>query len=121
MPIYKRGDIVVIAYPNSDMQTVKIRPALVVQADGLDTGLRQTLVALITSRTWRTGLSRVSIKADGPDGAATGLLSDSVVVADNLATVEHEKIYKRIGEYRFMHKVDVALKIALGLSSGNSD
>jgi mRNA interferase MazF len=38
-PNYKRGDVVLVVFPHSDLQTAKLRPALIIQADGLDTGL----------------------------------------------------------------------------------
>jgi mRNA interferase MazF len=34
----KRGDVVVVWFPNSDLKTLKRLPALIVQADGLNTG-----------------------------------------------------------------------------------
>lgn len=45
----KRGDVVLVLFPNSDLCTAKRRPALVVQADNLATGLAQTILAMITS------------------------------------------------------------------------
>jgi mRNA interferase MazF len=38
-PSYKQGDVVLVLFPNSDLITAKIRPAVVVQADNLQTGL----------------------------------------------------------------------------------
>jgi len=35
----KRGDVVLVWFPNSDLKTLKRRPALIVQADDLKTGL----------------------------------------------------------------------------------
>jgi mRNA interferase MazF len=35
----KRGNVVLVLYPNSDLKTAKRRPALVVQRDELKTGL----------------------------------------------------------------------------------
>jgi mRNA-degrading endonuclease toxin of MazEF toxin-antitoxin module len=52
-PSYKRGDVVLILYPNSDLRTAKTRPALIVQANNLQTGLSQVIVAMITSRLFR--------------------------------------------------------------------
>lgn len=52
-PNYKRGDVVLVLYPNSDLRTAKTRPALIVQADNLQTGLPQVIVAMITSRLFR--------------------------------------------------------------------
>ena len=49
----KRGDVILVKFPNSDLKTYKKRPALVVQADGLATGLQQKIIALITSNTGR--------------------------------------------------------------------
>jgi mRNA-degrading endonuclease toxin of MazEF toxin-antitoxin module len=47
---YKRGDIVLVLFPHSNLRTAKPRPALVVQADDLQTGLPQVIVAMITSK-----------------------------------------------------------------------
>src|SRR2546422_6424409 len=41
---FKRGDVVLVLFPNSDLVTFKRRPALVVQADNLSTGLPQIIV-----------------------------------------------------------------------------
>ena len=51
--IYKRGDVVLMLFPHSDLRTAKTRPALVVQADNLQPGLPQVIVAMITSRMLR--------------------------------------------------------------------
>jgi mRNA interferase MazF len=49
-------------FPNSDLVTFKQRPALVVEADNLGTGMPQVLVAMITSNPARLGhASRVFI------------------------------------------------------------
>lgn len=53
VPNYKRGDVVLVLFPHSDLRTAKTRPALIVQADDLDTGLPQVIVAMITSRMFR--------------------------------------------------------------------
>ncbi len=37
-PVYKRGDVVLVLFPNSNLRTAKTRPALVVQADNLQSG-----------------------------------------------------------------------------------
>jgi mRNA interferase MazF len=45
----KRGDVVLAVFPNTDGLTAKLRPVVIIQADGLDTGLPQVLVAMVTS------------------------------------------------------------------------
>ena len=77
MPI-SRGDVVRVLFPNSDLATSKRRPALVVQADDLNTGLPQVLLAMITSNMRRDNhASRVRIELNSPVGKAAGLRLDS--------------------------------------------
>jgi len=42
---FRRGDIVLVLFPDSKLRASKRRPALVVQADGLGLGLPQKFVA----------------------------------------------------------------------------
>lgn len=112
---YKRGDVVLVYYPNSDLTTYKKRPALIVQADDVKTDLAQKLVAMITSNLARVGETRVTVLKDSDLGKAMGIRLDSVVVADNLATVEDQIIDKKIGHCLDMEAVNTALKKALGI------
>ncbi|WP_341527995.1 type II toxin-antitoxin system PemK/MazF family toxin [Nostoc sp. UHCC 0302] len=58
----KRGDVVLVLFPNSNLTTAKTRPAVIVQADNLQTGLSQMIVAMITSQMFRAANpSRVTI------------------------------------------------------------
>jgi mRNA interferase MazF len=49
MTNYRRGTVVLTLFPNSDLATAKRRPALVVQANDLNTGLEQVVIAMITA------------------------------------------------------------------------
>src|SRR5206468_2047496 len=61
-PAHRRGDVVLVLFPHSDLSTAKLRPALVVQADNLQTGLPRVIVAMITSRLfWVNHPSRVTV------------------------------------------------------------
>lgn len=112
---YKRGDIVLVLFPHSDLKTAKVRPALVVQADNLQTGLPQLIVAMITSRMFRADHPcRVTVHLSSPDGEQSGLLTDSVIMTDNLATVAEPEIDRVIGLLP-MKNVDSALRHTLGL------
>ena len=89
----RRGDVVLVLFPNSDLRTAKRRPALVLQRDNLDAGLEQTIVAMISSNLARRGHpSRVFISAASREGKAAGVRLDSVVMTDNLATVLEREI-----------------------------
>ena len=102
-------------YPNSDLRTAKPRPALVVQRDHLNTGLAQVIVAMITSQMFRAGhASRVTVRQLSPEGQQSGLLTDSVVMTDNLATVLEPALGRVIGTLP-MGDVDQALRHTLNL------
>ncbi len=114
-PSCERGDVVLVLYPNSDLRTAKTRPALVVQADNLQTGLPQVIVAMITSRLSRANHpSRVVVEVSTLVGQRSGLLTDSVVATDNLATVVEAAIDRVIGTLPMMD-VDTALRHTLKL------
>lgn len=114
-PNYKRGDVVLVLFPHSDLKTAKPRPALIVQADDLQTGLEQTLVAMITSKTFRANHpSRVLLRLSDSEASQSGLLADSVVMTDNLATIAESAIERVIGTIS-MTDVENALRHTLGL------
>jgi mRNA interferase MazF len=113
---FERGDIILVLFPDSNLRTAKRRPALVVQADNLGTGLAQTIVAMITSNLARAGHpSRVTISLTTPEGQKTGLLTDSVMMTDNLATVLDTEIDRTIGEWTDVAALNAALRLTLAL------
>ena len=114
-PTYKRGDVILVIFPHSNLKTAKIRPALVVQADNLQTDLPQLIVAMITSRMFRANHPcRVTIQMSSTVGQQSGLLTNSVIMTDNLATVAESEIDRIIGSLP-MEAVDLALRHTLGL------
>jgi mRNA interferase MazF len=113
---FSRGEVVLVLFPDSNLVTAKRRPALVVQADNLRTGLAQTIVAMITSNLVRAGHpSRVTVLQSSPEGRTMGLLTDSVVMTDNLATVLDTEIDRAIGRCPDLKPIDQALRGTLSL------
>ena len=114
-PEWKRGDVVLVLFPHSDLKTAKTRPAVIVQADDLASGMPQVIVAMISGRLFRAGHpSRVVIAKESPAGRRSGLLDDSVVMADNLATITITALDRVIGSVS-MAEIDPALRHTLGL------
>lgn len=110
---YKRGDVVLVLFPDSNLRTAK---RLVVQTDILATGLPQTIIAMITSNMARAGHpSRVALSFNSPEGKQAGILMDSVVMTDNLATVRETEIDRTLGALSGMTAIDRALRHTLGL------
>jgi mRNA interferase MazF len=97
-------------------ETSKRRPAVVVQADRLGADLPQTIVAMITSNIARAGHpSRVIVKLGSEKARGTGLLTDSVVMTDNLATILGSEIDQTIGTFTELTEIDAALRATLAL------
>jgi mRNA interferase MazF len=114
----KRGDVLLAFYPFASGVGGSRRPVLVVQNDADNLRLRNTVIAQITSNLRRAGepTHLLIIKAT-PEGAQSGLLHDSVVSCNNLATIDQTRIDRVIGSLpaATMRKIDACLKAALGL------
>ncbi len=111
-----RGDIALVYFPHADLHTIKLRPVLIIQADDLNTGLDQRVVAMISSNLQRGAHpSRVTLLLNDPQSSGTGLRLDSIVMTDNLATIELAQFKSTIGHLSSMALVDKALAHTLGM------
>ena len=116
MTNYKRGDVILALFPDSNLQTAKKRPVLIVQADDLETNLPQIIVAMITSNlSKKAHPSRILVELSTPAGKQSGLLSDSLVATDNLATLHEKFIDRKLGSLPDMDEVEKALAHTFGL------
>jgi len=96
----RRGDVVLVLFPNSDLRTAKRRPVLVIQRNDLANGLPQTIVAMISSNLARRGhSSRIFVGLNSAAGQAAGLRLDSVIMTDNLATVLDSEMDSALGHF----------------------
>lgn len=71
---------------------------------------------MITSNLARCGHpSRVFIAMNSPPAKGSGLLTDSVIMTDNLATTLEKAVVSKLGQLADMTPVDLALRVTLGL------
>ncbi len=71
---------------------------------------------MITINMARAGhRSRVSVPAVCEQAKRSGLLMDSVIMTDNLATVHDSEIDRVIGNFPGMTELDAALRVTLAL------
>ncbi len=97
----------------------KRRPCLIIQNDEDNGKLANTVIAQITSNLRRKGdKSHLLIELATPEGRQSGLLHDSLVSCNNLATIEQALIDRVIGSLPppTMQKVDLCLRAALSIS-----
>ena len=104
-----------VLFPDSNLQSSKRRPALVVQANGLPTSLPQMVVALISSNVARWPAVSNSRSSRVALSRGTGLRADSVIMIDNLATVLNSLVDRKIGVFSDMSVVNAAIRITLNV------
>jgi mRNA interferase MazF len=115
----RRGDVVLAWYPFASGSGGKRRPCLVIQNDGDNVKLTNTIVAQITSNLRAVAApTQLLIEMSTAEGQQSGLLHDSLVSCNNLATIEVGLIAKVIGSLPpvLMNRIEGCLKLAMGLS-----
>lgn len=115
----QRGDVVLLRAAFTGGAGTKIRPMLVVQNDGNNVRMTNTILVVIT-----TNLSRISettqvlVDINSPEGQGSGLKRNSAVSCENILTVLQGDILRLIGHLpdSLMQRVDIALKASLALT-----
>ena len=114
----RRGDVVLVLYPFASGRGASRRPALIVQNDRDNRRLDNTIMAQITTNVrCAHEPTQLLIERSTPEGQQAGVLHDSVVSCNNLATVHEDRIDRVIGHLPdpLMRSIDECLKTALGL------
>ncbi len=108
--MYTRGEIVLIPFPFTDLSGQKVRPALVISTLSKD---KDVVVIFITSAL----TSRVKDTVAIIPSEQNGIKLKSAIVCGKIATLDKNIILGTLGmiESDVQHKVDIALKLVLGL------
>ncbi len=116
--ILRRGDIITVLFPFSSGTAAKVRPALVVQNDTNNWRLTNVIVVAITTTTHRSGQpTQLLVQVATPIGKQSGLLHDSVITCENVATIDQQHVRQQIGSLPadVMKQIDACLQSALGI------
>jgi mRNA interferase MazF len=105
-------DVVVVPFPYSDRLAEKRRPALVVSAPAVERALGRVWVAMITSAVEGAGFADTRIE----DLHAAGLPAPSLLRASKIATIDADRILRRVGALSTPDRA--AAERALRLCSG---
>jgi len=110
----RRGQVYLVSFdPTVGAEIRKTRPALVIQNDVANRFSPITIVAAITSKTdERLYPTEVPL----PKGAG-GMTTDSVILLNQIRSVDSRRLVKRLGAVRgdTMRSVERAVKVSLGL------
>lgn len=110
----QRGEVYLVSFdPTVGAEIKKTRPALVLQNDIANRHSPISIVAAITSQ-FELPLYPTEVLIRAPEG---GLTRDSVVLLNQLRSIDRRRLVKRLGALRptTMKRVDRALPISLGL------
>jgi len=90
---YKRGDVVLISFPFTDLTSTKRRPALIVSPDSFNKLQQDLILAAITSQISEDEIAIVLADQDFQEGE---LPRKSMVKLTKLFTIHSELVVKRV-------------------------
>jgi mRNA interferase MazF len=97
----KPGDIILVKFPFSDLETGKKRPAVILSNSSLTNKVGLVTIAMVTSK-----LEGLKLSGDYKvqDWQKAGLLHPSLIRLAKIATVETDLVLKSIG---CLNKIDI--------------
>jgi mRNA-degrading endonuclease toxin of MazEF toxin-antitoxin module len=110
----KRGDVVLVNWVHSDLTIGKRRPAIVIQADFLNSLIANTVLIQVTKTVHNSATEIVIDPAQEP---ASGLLFVSVASCHNFMTLQQVKVGRKLGSLSpaLLQKIEARIKVALQL------
>lgn len=91
--MFKRGDIIAVPFPFTDLRSSKLRPALVISNNQIEnTG--DLVIVMITSQNKSDGFNIPIREAD----ISHPLPKESFVRCHRIATIDRSIVYRKIGE-----------------------
>jgi mRNA interferase MazF len=118
-PVYRRGDLLLVSLPFSDVVRSKVRPVLLIQNNTANNVSGNLIVVALSSRVPHRLLpTQYKIQAGSPLAQAGGLVRDSVVDCSVIYTIAKSRVQRKIGAFplEVMSEIDKLLKISLALA-----
>lgn len=115
----KRGDIYYADLsPVVGSEQGGVRPVLIIQND---TGNRYSPTVIAAAITSQTGKARLPTHIDLPVDENCGLSRDSVVLLEQVRTLDKKRLRERMGrvDSAVMEKVDAAIAVSFGLTGSH--
>jgi len=114
--VLKRGDVVLVPFPFTDLTTEKLRPAVIVSVDPQRIDV---IIAFISSVVSPEDLAETDyvLRQDDADFLKTGLKKTSTFRMRKLLTIERSRIIRRLGRVSpaIQKELDKRLRRAVGL------
>ena len=114
--VLKRGDVVLVPFPFTDLTAEKLRPAVIVSVDPQRIDV---IIAFISSVVSPEDLAETDyvLRQDDADFLKTGLKKTSTFRMRKLLTIERSRIIRRLGRVSpaIQKELDKRLRRAVGL------
>ena len=100
--------------PTTGSEQRGVRPVIILQND---VGNRYSPTVIAAAITSQTGKARLPTHIDLPVEESCGLSRDSVVLLEQVRTLDKKRLREKMGhvEERVMEKVDLAIAVSFGL------
>jgi mRNA interferase MazF len=116
----RRGDVVLVAFPFTDLTATKVRPAVVVSPDRAHRTTGDVVLAAVSSVIPKRSLlpTEVLVADRSPGFGATGLRCSSLILCGKLFTMERRLVLRGLGrlDHPLTARLDQAVGVAVGLS-----
>ncbi len=96
MTPYKRGDVVLVAFPFTDLTTTKMRPAIVISSEKINRKFNDIVVAAVTSNISKKP-SEDELLLTTSDQTCAGLPKTSMAKLSKIVTLDQRLIRKKLG------------------------
>ena len=107
---YKRGDVVLVPFPFTDLSTTKQRPALVVSSDVYNSSHDDLIIVAITGQIPAT-LSTNQYAIPQDELGHCGLLKPSLIKLSKILTLHQQLVIQRLGSLPPSEMANVLSKI----------
>lgn len=114
----KRGDVVLVKFPFTNLSSTKRRPAVVVSSNRFNEKLSDVIFVPMTTTAHRGhDNGEVLILKDSESGKLAGIKMDSIIKCFGITSITKDFVYKVIGSLlpQDLKKVSNVLKIVLDL------
>ncbi len=118
---FKRGEIVLVPFPFTDLSRQKARPAVVISPTHDNRRSPDIILAAISSKVSSTvDEFELVIRYDDPGFVTTGLRVSSVIKANKLVTINQSLIYRTIGKLTDQTLRELNQRVAYAIGLGKS-
>lgn len=93
----KRGDVVLIRFPFTDLSSTKVRPALIISNENYNTHQEDVILLLITSNISRMSSDDYLLDSRNPEFKDTGLKQASAFRVGKIQTLNRKLINSKLG------------------------